>query len=38
MSYDERAAKLAEVKQESMGREYSEPAVSLLPEGQQENR
>jgi hypothetical protein len=38
MSYDERAAKLAEVKQESMGREYSEPAVSLLPESQQENR
>jgi hypothetical protein len=38
MSYDERAAKLAQVKRESMGREYSEPEVSLLPEGQEENR
>jgi hypothetical protein len=38
MSYEDRAAKLAQVKRESMGREYSEPEVSLLPEGQQENR
>jgi hypothetical protein len=38
MSYDERAAKLTQVKRESMGREYSEPEVSLLPEGEQENR
>jgi hypothetical protein len=38
MSYDDRSAKLAQVKRESMGREYSEPAVSLLLEGEQENR
>jgi hypothetical protein len=38
MSYDERAAKLAQVKRESMGREYSEPEVPRLPEGQEENR
>jgi hypothetical protein len=38
MSYEDRAAILAQVKRESMGREYSEPEVSLLTEGQQENR
>jgi hypothetical protein len=38
MSYDDRSAKLARVKRESMGTEYSEPEVSLLPEGEQENR
>jgi hypothetical protein len=38
MSYDDRSANLAQVKRESMGREYSEPAVSLLPEGEQESR
>jgi len=38
MSYDDRSANLAQVKRESMGRVYSEPAVSLLPEGEQENR
>jgi hypothetical protein len=32
MSYDERAAKLAHVKRETMGREYSEPERPLLPE------
>jgi hypothetical protein len=32
MSYDERAAKLAQVKRETMGREYSEPARPVLPE------
>jgi hypothetical protein len=32
MSYDERAAKLAQVKRETMGREYSEPEGPLLPE------
>ena len=32
MSYDERAAKLAHVKRETMGREYSEPDEPLLPE------
>jgi hypothetical protein len=37
MSYDERAAKLAHVKRETMGREYSEPEVSRLPEGQEES-
>ena len=37
MSYDERAAKLAQVKRESMGREYSEPEASLLPEGLEES-
>jgi hypothetical protein len=38
MSYDERAAQLAQVKRESMGREYSEPEAPLLPEGRQESR
>ena len=38
MSYDDRAAKLAHVKRETMGREYSEPEVSRLPEGQEQNR
>jgi hypothetical protein len=37
MSYDERAAKLAHVKRETMGREYSEPELSRLPEGQEES-
>jgi hypothetical protein len=32
MSYDERAAKLARVKRETMGREYSEPLRPVLPE------
>jgi hypothetical protein len=32
MSYDERAAQLAQVKREAMGREYSEPEGPLLPE------
>jgi hypothetical protein len=38
MSYDERSTKLAQVKRESMGREYSEPEVSRLTEGQEESR
>jgi hypothetical protein len=32
MSFDERAAKLAHVKRETMGREYSEPEEPPLPE------
>jgi len=32
LSFDERAAKLAHVKRETMGREYSEPERPLLPE------
>jgi hypothetical protein len=30
MSYDERAARLAELKRETMGREYAEPTGALL--------
>ena len=35
MSYDERAAKLAHVKRETMGREYSEPEGPPLPEDEE---
>jgi hypothetical protein len=38
MSYDERAAKLAQVKRESMGRDYSEPEEPLPPEGEAKSR
>jgi hypothetical protein len=38
MSYDERAAKLAHVKRETMGREYSEPEGYLLSEGEEASR
>jgi hypothetical protein len=37
MSYDKRAAKLAQVKRETMGREYSEPEEPLPPEDEEEN-
>jgi hypothetical protein len=37
MSYDERAAKLAHVKRETLGREYSEPEPPP-PEGEAESR
>ena len=37
MSYDARAAKLAHVKRESMGREYSEPESPLLPDDEAED-
>lgn len=35
MSYDERAAKLAQMKRETMGREYSEPEGPLLREDEE---
>jgi hypothetical protein len=38
MSYDERAAKLAQVKRETMGREYSEPAGPLPSKGEKKSR
>jgi len=38
MSYDERAAKLAQVKRETMGREYSEPEEPLPSEGEEKGR
>jgi hypothetical protein len=37
MSYDERAAKLAQAKREAMGREYSEPEGHLPSEGEEES-
>ena len=38
ISYDQRGAKLAHLKQESMGREYSEPKAPLPPEGEEGGR
>jgi hypothetical protein len=38
MSYDERAAKLVQVKRETMGREYSEPEEPLPSEGEEKGR
>ena len=38
MSYDERAAKLAQVKRETMGREYSEPQEPPPHEGEEKSR
>lgn len=38
MSYDERAAKLAQAKRQTLGREYSEPKRPLLPEGEEESQ
>jgi len=38
MSYHERAATLAQMKRETLGREYSEPEKPPLREGEEENR
>jgi hypothetical protein len=38
MSYDERTAKLAHLKRETMGREYSEPEEALLPESEEQDK
>jgi hypothetical protein len=38
MSYDERAAKLAQVKRETMGREYSAPEEPPPSEGEEKSR